>query len=99
MIKHRLRRLESFLNDCQLRLHKPPPRRLQTVQDVIDLLQEQVEAVRADRWSSAIAKARAIAQLASVARRAIEAGVLQARVDLLEAVLKERKAERRHEHP
>ena len=49
MIKHRLRRLESFLNDCQLRLHKPPPRRLQTVQDVIVLLQEQVEAVRADR--------------------------------------------------
>jgi hypothetical protein len=98
MIKHRLRRLESVLNHWEPRPQKPPPRRLQTVQDVIDLLQEQVDAVRAERWSSAIAKARAIAHLASVARRAIEAGVLQARVEMLEAVLKERKSDSRHEH-
>jgi hypothetical protein len=94
MIKHRLRRIESLLNHCEQRPRAtPPPRRLQTVQDVIDLLQEQVEAIRASPWSSTIDKARAIAYLAGVARRAIEAGVLAARVEMLEAVLNERKAD------
>jgi hypothetical protein len=94
MIKHRLRRIESFLNHCagQGRGQRPP-RRLQTVQDLIDLLEEQVEAIRAEPWSGTIDKARAIAYLAGVARKAMEAGILAARVDMLEAVLKQRKAD------
>jgi len=92
MIKHRLRRIETLLNHCERQIGKqPPPRPLQTVQDVIDLLHEQVEAIRAEPWSTTIDKARAIGYLAGVARKAIEAGTLAARIELLEAVLKQRK--------
>jgi hypothetical protein len=94
MIKHRLRRIESFLKHCGQRT-KPLPRRLQTIQDVVDLLEEQVEAIRAAPWSPTIVKARALAHLAGVARKAIEAGTLAARVEMLEAVLKQRKADPR----
>jgi len=91
MIKQRLRRIEAFLNHGNLPTRTPPPpRRLQTVQDVIDLLQEQVEAVRAAPWADPIDKARAIASLAGVARKAIEAGVLAARIEMLERVLEQR---------
>ena len=94
MFKHRLRRIESFLHHCGQGT-KPPPRRLQTVQDVIDLLEEQVEAIRAEPWSTTIDKARALAYLAGAARKAIEAGTLAARVEMLEAVLEQRKADTR----
>jgi hypothetical protein len=94
MIKQRIRRIESFLNQCDPAQAKPPPRRLQTVQDVIDLVQEQVEAVRAAPWTGPIDKARAIAYLAGVARKTIEAGILAARVEMLEAVLTQRKEEK-----
>jgi hypothetical protein len=96
MIKHRLRRIESFLQHCELRGSAPlPPRRLQTVQDVIDLLHEQVEAVRAQAWAGTIEKARAIAYLAGVARQAIETGVLATRLEMLERVLEARPEDRR----
>jgi hypothetical protein len=92
MIKQRIRRIESFLSLCdQSAGTKPPPRRLQTVQDVIDLLEEQTEAVRAAPWASPLDKARAIAYLAGVARKTIEAGVLAARIEMLETVLNQRK--------
>jgi hypothetical protein len=94
VIKHRLRRIESFLNQCDPTRAKPPPRRLQTMQDVIDLLQEQVEAVRAAPWTGPLDKASALAYLAGVARKTIEAGILAARIEMLEAVLTERKEER-----
>ena len=92
MIKQRLRRVESFLDHCPTGSDpKPPPRRLQTVQDVIDLLEEQVEAVRTAPWTSPLDKARAIAYLAGVARKTIEAGILSARIEMLETVLNQRK--------
>jgi hypothetical protein len=68
----------------------PLPFRLQTAQDVIDLLQEQVAAVRADHEARTLEKARTIGYLASVTLKAIEAGNLAARVEMLEAVLKQR---------
>ncbi len=49
MIQRRLRRLEVLVERLAAALRgqpAPAPRRLQTAQDVIDLLQEQVEAVR-----------------------------------------------------
>jgi hypothetical protein len=64
--------------------------RLQTAQDVIDLLQEQVALVRASEEASAIEKARAIGFVAGVALKAIEAGNLAARIEMLERVLKTR---------
>jgi hypothetical protein len=68
----------------------PLPFRLQTARDVIDLLQEQVAAVRADRKAGTLEKARTVGYLAGVVLRAIEAGNLAARIEMLEAVLKQR---------
>lgn len=65
--------------------------RLQTAHDVIDLLQEQVAAVRADDEAGTLEKARTVGYLAGVALRAIEAGDLAQRLEALEAVLKKRK--------
>lgn len=58
--------------------------RLQTAQDAIDLLEEQVSAVRADESASVLEKARCVGYLTGVALRAIEAGNLAARVEMLE---------------
>jgi hypothetical protein len=68
----------------------PLPFRLQTAADVLALLEEQVEAVRDDGEASVMEKARTVGFLASVALRAIEAGNLAARVEMLELVLKQR---------
>ena len=69
---------------------RPAPFRLQTAQNVIDVLQEQVEAVRADVEASAVEKARVIGQLASITLKAIEADNVAARLEALEVVLKQR---------
>src|SRR4051794_18582339 len=68
----------------------PLPFRLKTAADVLALLEEQVEAVRAEQGAGALEKARAVGYLAGVALRAIEAGNLAARIEMLEAVLKQR---------
>jgi hypothetical protein len=62
---------------------------------VIDLLQEQVEAVRAETAATTVEKARTIAYLAGMARKAIETGCLAARLEMLEAVLKQRNGDAR----
>jgi hypothetical protein len=90
MLKKRVRRLETMLRQCAPP-EKLPPRRLQTAHDVIDLLQEQVEALRAQRWAGAVQKARAIGYLAGIARKAIETGIIAERMEILETVLKQRK--------
>jgi hypothetical protein len=64
------------------------PFRLQTAQDVTDLLSEQIEAVRADPEARVLERARLIGQLAAMALKAIETGTLAARLDALEAILK-----------
>jgi hypothetical protein len=71
----------------------PEAFRLATAADVIDLLAEQVEAVRGDAEAGTLEKARTIGYLAGIALRAIEAGNLAARVEALEAVLKQRNGE------
>jgi hypothetical protein len=94
MLKRRIRRLETLIectDACEKGPDGPALRRLQTVQDVIDLLEEQVEALRAHRWAGAVQKARAIGYLAGIARKAIESGKLADRMEILEAVLKQRK--------
>jgi hypothetical protein len=58
------------------------------------LLQEQVEAIRSQPWAGTLEKARAIGFLAGIGRKAIEAGVVSARLEMLETVLKNRKGER-----
>jgi hypothetical protein len=91
MIKSRLRRMEALLNRLAVvmrALPAPPPRQLQTAQDVIDLLQDQVEALRAETWVGPVEKARALGYLAGVARKAIETGDLVVRLEKLEANVK-----------
>ena len=85
MIKTQICRMEAVVHRLAavLRGSTPPPRRLQTAQDVIDLLQEQVAAVRSDTWAGTVEKARAIGYLAGIARKAIETGQLAARLELL----------------
>jgi len=73
--------------------HIPTDFRLQTAQDVINLLQEQVALVRAETQTGPLEKARTIGFLAGIALRAIEAGNLAARIEMLESVLRLREAE------
>jgi hypothetical protein len=65
--------------------------RLQTAADVIDLIEDQVKAVRAEKGAGTLEKARVVGYLAAIALKAIEAGDMAARVEALEAVLKTRK--------
>jgi hypothetical protein len=90
MNKQRIRHLETKVQQLDA-VEKPTPRRLHTAQDVIDLLHEQVEALRAASGTGTVQKARAIGYLASIARKAIETGTLAARLEMLEAVLRKRK--------
>jgi hypothetical protein len=84
----RLQRAAGCTGECTTPV--PLAFRLQTAQDVIDLLQEQVEAGRSEKEAGALEKARTIGYLASVALRAIDAGNLAARIEMLEMVLKRR---------
>jgi hypothetical protein len=71
----------------------PLPFRLKTAADVLALLEEQVAAVRAEAEAGPLEKARVVGYLAGVALKAIEAGNLAARIEMLEAVLKQRNGE------
>jgi hypothetical protein len=71
---------------------RPPAPALRTPRDVLDLLEEAAAAVRADPFTGTTAKARALGRLAAVALKAIEANNVVARVQMLEAVLKQRPA-------
>lgn len=68
----------------------PAEFRLKTAADVLALLDEQVAAVRDDEDAGTLEKARTIGFLAGVSLRAIEAGDLAARLEMLETVLKQR---------
>jgi hypothetical protein len=97
MHKPRLRRLESLVEMLEEQLGREqrslPPRRLQTAQDVIELLHEQVEAIRHEARASTIEKARVLGYLAGIARKAIETGTLEARLEMLRQVLQARDRE------
>jgi hypothetical protein len=93
MLKHRLRRVETrldVLGQLTRRRRALPARQLQTAQDVIDLLQEQVEAIRHESLADPVEKARAVGYLAGQARKAIETSALAERLQALEHVLKRR---------
>src|SRR4051794_37297122 len=69
----------------------PLPFRLKTAADVVALIEEQVGAVRAERLATTLEKARTIGFLAGVALRAIETGDLAARMEIIEAEMKQRR--------
>ena len=84
--------MESLVNRLAvaLRHEKVRSRKLQTAQDVIDLLEEQVELVRDDAAAGAVEKARTIGYLAGISRQAIETGNLAVRLERLEEIQKQR---------
>jgi len=57
---------------------------------VIDLLSEQIEAVRLEDTAGTLERARTIGFLAGIALKAIETGNIAARLEALEFVLKAR---------
>jgi hypothetical protein len=65
----------------------PSTQPLQDAGDVVALLHEQVEAVRADGTATPLERARVIGYLAGIPRKAIETSDLAARLERLEAVL------------
>ena len=87
------RRMRRAGDDCTTPRTSPLPLefRLRTASDVLDLLEEQVDAVVKDSASTALEKARCIGFLCGVTLRAIEAGDITARLEALETVLKTRK--------
>ena len=71
----------------------PLPVRLKTAADLLTLLEEQITAARGDQEASALERARVVGFLSGIALKAIEAGNLQARLAMLESVLKLRNGE------
>jgi hypothetical protein len=93
MWNNRLRRIESLLDlvdQVRRRRQSLPARPMQTAQDVVDLLQEQIEAIRQEAYAGTLEKARALGYLAGQARKAIETGTLAARLEVLEKELERR---------
>jgi hypothetical protein len=69
----------------------PVPLPLDMPADVLELLAEQANAVRADTTADALDKARTLGFLATVALRTMEARDLTARLEAVERVLKLRR--------
>jgi len=86
------RRLRRAGDTCTTPGTTPLPAefRLRTATDVLLLIEEQIDAVRADEEAGALEKARCVGYLAAVSLKVIEAGVVAARVDALEKALKTR---------
>ena len=88
-----VRRVQS-LEDRALALRPPaapPPVPLEQPADVLAVLAEQVNAVRADAGSDPNERARTLGVLAGLALRAMEGRDLAARLEAVERVLKLRK--------
>jgi len=63
---------------------------VRTAADLLQLLEDEINAVRADRSLRPLERARVIAALSPLVLRAIETSNLEARLDAVEAVLKPR---------
>jgi len=73
----------------------PTPLPLNQPADVLELLAEQVNAVRSDRCADPTERARTLGMLASVALRTMELRDLAARLEAVERVLKLRRDQKR----
>lgn len=69
----------------------PDEVRVQTARDVLALLEEQINLLRADLGLGTVERARTLGSLAGVALRAVETADLEARLAALESVLKMRR--------
>ena len=69
----------------------PPDLRLKTADDVLELLRSQLQAVLVATDCTTLERARTIGYLATITLKAIEVGDVAARVEAVEAILKQRK--------
>jgi hypothetical protein len=87
----RTRRLPATVCQTPAQTRLPSEFRLKTARDVLNLIDEQVAAVRADADAGTLEKARTIGYLAGIALRAVETAELAERVEAVERALKQRK--------
>ena len=73
--------------DAPVKAELPEPVRIKTARDVLELLAEQINALRADLSLGTVERARCLGGLAGVALRAVETADLEARLAALEAAL------------
>jgi hypothetical protein len=93
MIRYRLRQIEALLSRLSAAVRGQPavrPRRLRSAADVLEVLEEQVEILRAEATIGSVERARTIARLAGIARQTIETSDLAVRLEMLESVLEQR---------
>jgi hypothetical protein len=88
-----VKRVEKLEARPPMRLVAPEPVAVDGPADVLAVIREQVNAVRADVYAEPQEKARTLGMLSSVALRAMEAKDLAARLEAVERVLKLRKDE------
>jgi hypothetical protein len=86
-----VRRVQKLEALPVLALVPPEPVPLDTPADVVAVIAEQVNVVRADPFADPTEKARTLGMLSSVALRAMEAKDMAARLEAVERVLKLRK--------
>jgi hypothetical protein len=86
-----VKRVEKLEARPPMRLVPPEPLDFDGPADVLAVLGEQINAVRADAFAEPQEKARTLGMLSSVALRAFEARDLAARLEAVERVLKLRK--------
>ena len=93
-----VRRVQTLEVRALVRVEAPPPVPLQSPADVLAVLGEQVNAVRADPFADPPDKARLLGMLCSVALRCIEAKDLDQRLEAVERVLKIRQDVQKNAH-
>ena len=84
------RQLRSGLTACQTS-NLDGPGRIQTAQDVLDLMERTINDVR-EADADALVKARCIGYLAGVTLKAVDTANLEARLEAVEETLRIRKA-------
>jgi hypothetical protein len=87
------RRLRRAGDTCTTPVHPaiPADLRLKTAADVLELLRGQVAAVLAAPDCTTLERARTVGYLATITLKAIEVGDVAARLEAVEAVLKQRR--------
>jgi hypothetical protein len=88
-----VKRVEKLEARPPMRLVAPEPLPFDQPADVLAVIGEQVNAVRADPFTDPTEKARTLGMLSSVALRVFEARDLAARLEAVERVLRLRKDE------
>jgi hypothetical protein len=85
----RMLRTGSNLTPSQTAL--PTSFRIKRAEDILNLLSEQIEAVKNDTEAGTLEKARCIGYLSGIALKAVEATNIESRLVAVEKVLKGRK--------